>query len=35
MGEHLLNTLYEYVLIIEEELRIKQLREIERKKKKR
>ena len=32
MGEHLLNTLYEYVMIIEEELRIKQLREIERKK---
>lgn len=35
MGENLLNTINEYVLIIEEELRIKQLREIERKKKKR
>jgi hypothetical protein len=35
MGEHLVNSLYEYSLIIEEEQRQKWLRELEKKKKKR
>lgn len=34
MGEHLANSIYEYMLIIEEEQRQKHLREMERKKKK-
>ena len=34
MGEHFLNSLYEYTLILEEEQRLKQLREMEKKKRK-
>jgi hypothetical protein len=34
MGEHFVNSLYEYILIIEEEQRLRQLKEIEKKKRK-
>ena len=34
MGEHFVNTLYEYTLVIEEEQRLRQLREIDKKKRK-
>ena len=34
MGEHFTNSLYEYILIIEEEQRLKHLKEIEKKKRK-
>jgi len=35
MGEHLVNSLYEYMLIIEEEQRVKHQRDLEKKKRKR
>lgn len=34
IGEHFVNSLYEYIIIVEEEQRLKQLKEIDKKKRK-